>query len=90
MALLNDTVKRTDYTLHAEKINDNVITNYVSVYSLLVYSDTVTDIFPSLYWSTVSLGQQNCELLWSCKCDQTDPIRVSANTLFFYKEWKVC
>jgi len=47
MALLNDTVKWTDYTLHAEEINDN-ITNYASVYSLLVYFDTLPDIFPSL------------------------------------------
>jgi hypothetical protein len=37
MALLNDTVKCTDDTLNAEEINDNVITNYASVYSLLVY-----------------------------------------------------
>ena len=49
MALLNDTVKWTDYTLHAEEINDNVITNYASVYSLLVYFDTVPETFPSLY-----------------------------------------
>lgn len=47
MALLNETVKWTewtDYTLHAEEINDNVITNY----ALLVYCDTVPDKFTSL------------------------------------------
>jgi hypothetical protein len=37
MASLNDTVKCTDDTLNAEEINDNVITNYASVYSLMVY-----------------------------------------------------
>jgi hypothetical protein len=48
MALLNDTVKWTDYSLHAVEINYNVITNYASVYSLMVYFDTVPDTFPSL------------------------------------------
>jgi hypothetical protein len=49
MALLNDTVNWTDYTLNVEEINDNVIANYASVYSLLVYFDTLPDTFPSLH-----------------------------------------